>query len=201
MSIPLSWSRALSPGGGSHLSIALAAILALASGFAQPALASQAAARKSSDQIATAKSDLFLQQAGELRANTCAALYAALGNAAAEGSTYAVRTEANRAAPDDHAVQGTVGMTYNLPDVKGQAAALVSAAPVGNKCEGQFVRIVPFQVSCSQVLRDFPAGSKPIGDLSGVPFYQLGGEGGQALTIQSGGTCVVVSIVQGQQKL
>lgn len=112
-----------------------------------------------------------------------------------------MRTEVDRAAPDAHAVKGTVGMTYNLPDVKGQAAALVSAAPVGGKCEGQFVRIVPFHVNCSQVLRDFPSGSKPVGNLSGVPLYQLGGNGGQALTIPSGETCIVVSIVQGQQTL
>ncbi|GGB89859.1 hypothetical protein GCM10011494_05270 [Novosphingobium endophyticum] len=178
----------------------IATILALV--LALPAQAAAAeAAPAAAGKASEAKPDLFAQQAGQLRANACAGLYSALGNGAVAGSTYTLRTEADPAAPDAHTVQGTVGMTYNLPDAKGQAAALVSAAPVGNRCEGQFVRVVPFQTGCSQVLRDFPEGSRPIGNLSGVPLYQLGGNGGQVLTIPSGETCVVISIVQGQQQL
>lgn len=91
-------------------------------------------------------------------------------------------------------------MTYNLSDLKGQAAAVVSVSPVQNGCEGQFVRVVPFQSDCGQVLQKLPAGSKSIGNMSGVPLYDLGGNRGQALMISSGKTCVVVSIVRGQQQ-
>lgn len=200
MSISLNRVRAPSSAGENNLLRKLAIILALVSAVPAPALAAGASPARPSDKMA-GKSDVFSQQAGELRANSCAGLYAALGNAAVMGSNYAVRTEANRATPNAHAVQGAVGMTYNLPNMKGQAAALVSAAPVGNKCEGQFVRVVPFQIGCNQILRDFPAGSKLIGNLSGVPLYQLGDAGGQALTISSDKSCIVVSVVQGQQQL
>jgi hypothetical protein len=184
----------------------IAIMLAFVSAIPSPVLASDAASVPTRGKVAASKSsavksDLFFEQARQLRANTCAGLYAALGNSAVEGSTYTLRTEADSGAPEARPLQGTVGMAYKLPDVKGQAAALVSAARVGDKCEGQFVRIVPFQVNCSQVLRDFPAGSKPISNLSGVPLYQLGGNGGQALTIPTGETCIVVSIVRGQQRL
>jgi hypothetical protein len=182
---------------GKKRAAGLGAMLVIVSALPSQAIAAEAAAAK----VSGPKPDLFAQQAGQLRASACAGLYSALGNGAVEGSTYTLRTEVDPAAPNAHTVQGTVGMTYNLPDAKGQAAALVSAAPVGNKCEGQFVRVVPFQVGCSQVLRDFPEGSRPIGNLSGVPLYQLGGNGGQVLTIPSGDTCVVISIVQGQQQL
>lgn len=200
MSISLNCGCAPSSGESIYRSGRLTIALALASSVPAQALAAEAAPRQAPDGRA-AQSDLFSQQASQLRVSTCASLYSALGNGAVTGSTYTLRTDANRAEPNSRPVQGTVGMTYNLPDVKGPAAALVSVAPVGNKCEGQFVRVVPFQVSCSQVLRDFPAGSKLVGNLSGVPFYQLGGNGGQAMTIPSGETCVVVSIVQGQQQL
>lgn len=177
------------------------AVLALVFTMAAPAMAAEATHSQETGPISSTAPNIFLRQAGELRVNTCAGLYAALGNAAAEGSSYTARTEADRTAPDVHPVHGTVGMTYNLPNMKGQAAALISAAPAGGKCEGQFVRIAPFQISCSQILRDFPKGSQPIGNLSGVPLYQLGGVGGQALTIPNGDSCIVISIVQGQQKL
>lgn len=200
MSIPLNRVRVPASAEGAKLSRKLVIILALFSAAPAPALPSQASPAKPSDKMA-AKSDMFSQQAGELRANTCAGLYTALGKAAVMGSNYAVRTEANRTTPNAHSVQGTVGMTYNLPNMKGQAAAFVSAAPVGDKCEGQFVRVAPFRIGCDQILRDFPAGSKLIGNLSGVPLYQLGGAGGQALTISSDKNCIVVSVVQGQQQL
>lgn len=201
MSILLNRSYAPSWGKGANPAGKLAVILMLVSALPAHGIASETAPPAAHAKASGTKSDLFAQQAGQLRANTCAGLYAALGNGAVQGSTYTLRTEVDPAAPAARPVQGMVGMAYNLPDVKGQAAAIVSAAPVGDRCEGQFVRVVPFQVNCSQVLRDFPAGSKPISNLTGVPLYQLSGNGGQALTIPSGETCIVVSIVQGQQQL
>ena len=201
MSISLNRSRASFPAASVKRLHAPVIVLSLFSVTVTPALASEASSAKSSVKTTAAQSDLFSQQAGQLQVHACAGLYAVLGNAATQGSSYTVRTETDQTTPNTRPVHGTVGMTYNLPNMKGQAAALVSAAPAGNRCEGQFVRIAPFQINCGQILRDFPAGSKLIGNLSGVPLYQLGGAGGQALTIPSGETCVVVSIVQGQQQL
>ena len=144
---------------------------------------------------------VFAEQAGKLGAQKCARLYSVLGDLVSQGADYAVRTETNKQAPDAHLVQGAVGMTYNLPDLKGQAAGLVFAAPVANGCEGHFVRIAPFQKPCEQVVKDLPAGSVGAANLSGVPVYQLGGGQGQALMIPSGASCVVVTVTPGSEAL
>lgn len=144
---------------------------------------------------------VFSEQASKLGAQKCARLYSVLGDLVSQGADYAVRTETNKQAADAHHIQGAVGMTYNLPDLKGQAAGLVFAAPVANGCEGHFVRIAPFQKPCQQVVKDLPAGSVAAADLSGVPVYQLGGGQGQALMIASGASCVVVTVTPGSQAL
>lgn len=144
---------------------------------------------------------VFAEQASKLGAQRCSRLYSVLGDLVSHGADYAVRTETNKQAPDAHLIQGAVGMTYNLPDMKGQAAGLVFASPVANGCEGQFVRIAPFQKPCQQVVRDLPAGSVAAANLSGVPVYQLGGGQGQALMIASGASCVVVTVTPGSQAL
>lgn len=177
----------------------LAGILALVAALA-PALVYAAEAPQVQARARAAVPNLFAQQASQLHANTCAKLYTTLGDLAVAGATYSLKTEADRASPDAHSVRGTAGMTYNLAGLKGQAAALVSAAPLGNSCEGQFVRVVPFRSDCQQLLRDFPAGSKSTGNLSGVTMYDLGPNRGQALVIPSGATCVIVSIFQGRQQ-
>lgn len=144
---------------------------------------------------------VFSEQANKLGAQKCARLYSVLGDLVSQGADYAVRTETNKQAPDAHVVQGTIGMTYNLPDLKGKAAGLVFATPSANGCEGHFVRIAPFQKPCQQVVKDLPAGSISATDLSGVPVYQLGGGQGQALMIASGASCVVVTVTPGSQTL
>lgn len=144
---------------------------------------------------------LFAEQAGKLGAQKCTRLYSVLGDLVSRGANYSVRTETNKQAPDAHLIQGAVGMTYNLPDMKGQAAGLVFASPVANGCEGHLVRIAPFQKPCQQVVKDLPAGSVAAADLSGVPLYQLGGGQGQALMIASGASCVVVTVTPGSQAL
>jgi hypothetical protein len=168
-----------------------------------PASAARTAASTSpvaSDAISSA-ARVFSEQANKLGAQKCTQLYSVLGDLVSQGADYAVRTETSKQAPDAHPVQGVVGMTYNLPDLKGQAAGLVFAAPVANGCEGHFVRIAPFQKSCQQVVKDLPAGSVAAADLSGVPVYQLGGGQGQALMIASGASCVVVTVTPGSQRL
>lgn len=142
---------------------------------------------------------LFEEQARQLGVSQCAGVYTALGEGLTFGAAHAVRTETSGAAPDPHAVEGFVGMTYDLPDMKGQAAGVVTAAPVGNGCEGQFVRVAPFQKSCEEVVSFLPPGSVPVADLEGVPLYDLGSGQGRALLVRSGGSCIVVFIVQGWQ--
>lgn len=146
-------------------------------------------------------SHVYAEQASKLGAQKCAGLYSVLGDLVSQGANYAVRTETNKQAPDAHLITGAVGMTYDLPQLKGQAAGLIFAAPMANSCEGHFVRIAPFQKPCQQVVKDLPAGSVAAADLSGVPVYQLGGGQGQALMIASGASCVVVTVTPGSQAL
>jgi hypothetical protein len=138
----------------------------------------------------------FPTEASKLGARKCANLFSALGQAAAYGSTFGVETHADQASPDAHAVQGVVGMTYNTPGYTGQAAGIILAAPVGQSCEGQMVRVAPFQKPCKDVVGLLPAGSVANGVLSGVPVYNLGGNQGQALLIANGTSCVVVTVTQ-----
>lgn len=167
---------------------ALAAVLCLtfAGGAGVSALAQQAAA--------PATANLFQDQASKLGARQCAALYAALGQSVIQGAAFTVKTETNKDAPDAHIVQGVVGMTYNLPDLKGQAGGIVLAAPAAKGCEGYLVRVAPFQKSCAEMTRSLPAGSVGEQTLSGVAQYRLGGNQGQALMIPNGSACVVVTL-------
>ena len=167
---------------------ALAAVIgvAFAGGAGVSALAQQAAAPKAAN--------LFQEQAGKLGARKCASLYAALGQGMTQGAAYTLKTETSKEAPDTHMVQGVVGMTYNLPELKGSAGGVLLATPMGQGCEGYMVRVAPFQKPCAEVLRMLPAGSVEEQRLSGVPQYRLGGNQGQALVIPNGATCVVVTL-------
>jgi hypothetical protein len=143
---------------------------------------------------AAAPVNVFQAEAAKLGAGTCSNVYAALGAGVARGSTFAVRTTADRKSPGTHLVAGVIGMTYNLPDLKGPAAGVIVAAPGPQGCQGQLVRVAPFQKPCSEVIRMLPPGSVTGQSLSGVPLYQLGGNQGQALLISSGASCVVVTV-------
>lgn len=160
--------------------------VAFAGGAGVSALAQQAAA--------PAAASPFQEQAGKLGARKCASLYAALGQGLTQGAAFAVKTEADKTSPDAHIVQGVVGMTYNLPDLKGQAGGAVLAAPGAQGCEGYMVRVAPFQKPCGEMVRALPAGSAGERMLSGVAQYRLGGNQGQVLMIPSGSGCVVVTL-------
>lgn len=162
--------------------------VAFAGGAGVSALAQQAAVQKAPAASA------FQEQAGKLGARKCASLYAALGQGLTQGAAFAVKTEADKTSPDAHIVQGVVGMTYNLPDLKGQAGGAVLAAPGAQGCEGYMVRVAPFQKPCGEMVRALPAGSAGEQMLSGVAQYRLGGNQGQALMIPSGPGCVVVTL-------
>ncbi|MBW8849133.1 MAG: hypothetical protein JF600_00005 [Xanthomonadales bacterium] len=139
----------------------------------------------------------FQAQAGQLGVRKCANLFSALGQTVALGSDYSGQVQAEKAAPDAHGVVGVVGMTYKTAAYNSQAAGVVVATPVGTKCEGQLVRVAPFQRACKDVLSLLPAGSTAAGSLSGVPLYNLGGNQGQAMLIASGPACVVVTVARG----
>jgi hypothetical protein len=143
---------------------------------------------------APANVDVFRDQANKVGARTCANLYEALGQGLTRGAAFSVKTEANQGAPDAHTVQGVLGMTYDLPDLKGPAGGVVLAAPGAGGCEGYLVRVAPFQKPCAEVVSLLPAGSVAGQALSGVWQYQLGGTQGQALMIPNGSTCVVVTL-------
>lgn len=143
----------------------------------------------------TTPASTFSAEASKLGVRQCANLYSALGAMVSLGSDYAVLTQAEPSAPDAHGVQGVVGMTYSGPDHNGQAAGVVLAAPVGNVCEGQVVRVAPFERPCADTVALLPPGSAPVGSLSGVPLYDLGNQG-QALLVSSGSSCVVVTVAR-----
>jgi hypothetical protein len=153
-----------------------------------------AAAAATAPANAPANLDLFRDQANTLGARTCANIYAALGQAVTQGAGFAVKTETHPSAPDAHIVQGVMGMTYDLPDLKGPAGGVVLAAPGAGGCEGYLVRVAPFQKPCAEVVRFLPAGSVAGQTLSGVWQYQLGGNQGQALLIPNGASCVVMTL-------
>lgn len=172
----------------------------LASGGQAAAQTNQARSNPARNQAAAQPApaaSVFQQQANQLGVRRCANLFTALGNLATYGAAHSVQTRAENTAPDAHGVQAVVGMTYNTPGYSGQAAGIVMAAPVGNRCEGQFVRVAPFQRPCKDVVALLPAGSTAAGNLSGVPLYNLGGNQGQALLVASGNACVVVSVAPG----
>ena len=139
----------------------------------------------------------FQDQASKLGVRKCANLFSALGQTVSNGSTYTGQVQTEKGAPDGHGVLGVIGMTYNTPTYSAQAAGVVMAAPVGAKCEGQLVRVAPFQRACKDVVALLPAGSVAAGSLSGVPLYNLGGNQGQAMLVASGGSCVVVTVARG----
>lgn len=138
----------------------------------------------------------FSEQAAQLGVGRCAALFSDIGRTATAGANYAVQVQADAADPDAHAVQGVAGLTYDGPESQTQAAAIVLAAPAARGCEGQMVRVAPFQVSCAEVLDLLPAGSAAAGNLAGVALHDLGGNQGQAMLVPNGDSCVVVSVAR-----
>jgi hypothetical protein len=143
----------------------------------------------------SAKDDTpFRKHISQAGIRTCANLFPVLGQALTFGSTYAVNTQWNKTSPDAHSVQAVTGMSYDTPDYKEQAAGVVVASPTATGCEGTFVRVAPFQKPCQEVITTLPQGSTLAETLSGMPYYNLANNSGQALLISSGNSCVVVSV-------
>lgn len=162
----------------------------------------QAPVQAESTQAAPAPADSsanknpFQAHVAQAGVRTCANLFATLGQALTAGSTYAVQTQWDKTSPDTHAVQALAGMSYNLPDYKTEAAGIVYASPLGQTCEGGFVRVAPFQRSCQEVAGTLPKGSLLADNLSNTMLFNLANNGGQALLVPTGNTCIVVSVAR-----
>ncbi|WP_292198990.1 hypothetical protein, partial [Mesorhizobium sp.] len=144
----------------------------------------------------SANKNPFQAHVAQAGVRTCANLFATLGQALTAGSTYAVQTQWDKTSPDTHAVQALAGMSYNLPDYKTEAAGIVYASPLGQTCEGGFVRVAPFQRSCQEVAGTLPKGSLLADNLSNTMLFNLANNGGQALLVPVGNTCIVVSVAR-----
>ncbi|WEX75351.1 hypothetical protein PYH37_000749 [Sinorhizobium numidicum] len=138
----------------------------------------------------------FQKHANQAGVHTCAKVFAALGEALTLGSTYTEQTQWNTSSPDTHPVQAIAGMTYDLPDYKAQAAGVVFASPIGQGCEGGFVRVAPFQRTCQEIVQTLPKGSVLADNLSNTMLFNLANDGGQALLVPTGNACVVVSVAR-----
>jgi hypothetical protein len=145
---------------------------------------------------ASAGNTPFQTHANQAGVHTCANLFAALGQALTTGSTYAIETQWDKTSPDAHTLQAVAGMSYDLPNYKTQAAGVVFASPIGQTCEGSLVRVAPFQKSCQQVAQTLPKGSVAADNLSNAMLFNLADNGGQALLVPNGNSCIVVSVAR-----
>lgn len=136
----------------------------------------------------------FQKQAQEAGLDSCSNVFPALGQVLTAGSQFTVQTSWDKTAANAHAVQSLVGMNYDLPSHKGAALGLVFAAPLAKGCEGTMVRIAPFTRACTEIAAGLPAGSTQAGNLSGAPVFNLANNGGQAMMMQAGNICIVVSV-------
>jgi hypothetical protein len=175
-------------------SFAIAALAGLVA--ASPDAAAQAAAPQPQPAANT-----FQAQAAQVGIKSCATLFATLGDVLTRGTTFASNVQAQQTSPNDHAAQAVVGMKYDTPNYKGQAAGVVLTAPTkAGGCEGNLVRVAPFPQSCPDVVRQLPQGSTLATTLSGTPLYNLGGNQGQALLVPSGAGCVVVTVASAMER-
>lgn len=138
----------------------------------------------------------FERHANQAGVRSCAKVFAALGQALTLGSTYTEQTQWNTSSPDSHPVQAIAGMTYDLPDYKAQAAGVVFASPIGQGCEGGFMRVAPFQKTCQEIVQTLPKGSILADNLSNSMLFNLANDGGQALLVPTGNACVVISVAR-----
>jgi len=138
----------------------------------------------------------FQKHASQAGIRACANVFDALGQALTSGTTYAVQTQWDNSSPDAHSMQAVAGMSYDLPDYKAQAGGVVFASPVGEGCEGGFVRVAPFQKSCQEVAATLPKGSVLADTLAASALFTLADNQGQALLVPTGNTCVVVSVAR-----
>lgn len=139
----------------------------------------------------------FAKHASDGGVQLCNSTYAALGKVLTSGARYMVQTETAKAEADKRPILGIVGMNYQgkQGDYAGPAAGVVFAAPDGNACGGNMVRVVPFSQDCQSVAGLLPKGSSGGSQLEGVAVYALS-TGGQAMLLPAQTGCVAVSILR-----
>lgn len=138
----------------------------------------------------------FLAHTREAGVSTCSKVYPALGQLLTFGAQYDVHSEWNKEDPDRHPMQGLVGLNYTTPSYNGVAAGLVFATPTGASCEGVMVRIAPFARKCTDVSKTLPSGSSLGMTLSQINVYNLANNGGQALLLPFGESCIAISVTR-----
>lgn len=136
----------------------------------------------------------FLQHARQAGLLACSNVFPGLGALLTNGSQYGVQSIWNDDKPDAHAVQALVGMNYATEQYSGPAAGIIVAAPTGSLCEGSMVRIAPFSASCSDMPAMLPKGSKLTNNLAQISVYELPDNGGNAMLLPSGDSCIVISV-------
>jgi hypothetical protein len=136
----------------------------------------------------------FLAHAKQAGLRTCATVFPVLGQLLTNGATYNIQTKWRNPEPDNHAVQALVGLDYATQTYSGPAAGIVFAAPNGSACEGAMVRVTPFSRTCNEIPAMLAQGSTLENTLGQVAVYSLANNGGQALLVPSGNTCIVVSV-------
>ncbi len=168
------------------------AVLLTVGGLAQSPVPAQVPGTSKPPQ---AQPDPFSTTIADAGVKTCAATYAGLGKALAAGTQYTVQTQTSKVDADHHSVRGVVGMSYGPSNkgYSGPAAGLVFAAPVGQRCEGAIVRVVPFPQPCQTVVASQMPGVKPEQSLAGTQIYPSS-DRGQIVLIPANQNCVAITI-------
>ncbi|MHC5307810.1 hypothetical protein [Bartonella sp. LJL80] len=136
----------------------------------------------------------FGEQAKKIGAAKCAALFSNLGQTATQGAQFQAATSWDSKKPDERSLSATIGQIYGDNTTKG--AGFVFTAPVENGCEGNMVRTVITQTSCSQLAQEqLPQGSKRMDDLGGVALFNLPNVGQVIMIPASQTSCVVVTSI------
>jgi hypothetical protein len=157
--------------------------------LSQPAVAEPSEANPAPDDTP------FLQHAKQAGLQSCSDVFPGLGALLTNGSQYSVQSIWNPETPDKHTVQALVGMNYATEGYSGPAAGVVVAAPTGTLCEGSMVRVAPFAASCADMPAMLPKGSKLTNNLAQISVYELPDNGGNAMLLPTGNSCVVISVV------
>jgi hypothetical protein len=142
----------------------------------------------------------FLQHAKQAGLQSCSNVFPTLGQLLTNGTAYSVQSIWNNEAADKHVVQALVGMDYAAEGYSGPAAGVVFAAPTSSACEGAMIRVAPFAARCADIPAMLPKGSKLANNLGQISVYELANEGGNAMLLPTGNSCVVISVASATGK-
>lgn len=157
-------------------------------------LLSQPAVADTPEASPSATDSPFQQHVKQAGLQSCSKVFPGLGALLTNGSQYGVQSIWNNETPDRHSVQALVGMNYATQGYNAMAAGVVVAAPTGSNCEGSMVRVAPFAVPCTEMPAKLPNGSKLTNNLAQVSVYELPDNGGNAMLLPTGNSCVVISV-------